>query len=73
MSKAKFSATDIEAAVAEFTTYMAPKIIAAGGKNGNVTVYGENPNERKAKPIIYDDEEDDGLLQKLSDSNFGDE
>ena len=73
MSKAKFSAADVAAAVEEFETYIAPRFVPAGGRNGDIKVYGENPNERKAKPIIYDEDDERGILQKLSDSDFGDE
>jgi hypothetical protein len=66
--KALFTSAEVAAAVAEFETYMAPRAYAAGGKNGDVIVYGENPNTRKVKPIIYDDEEEynGGILQELS-------
>ena len=47
--------------------YMAPRTMQAGGKNGDVTVYGENANARKP-PVINqyaEDEEISGLLQEL--------
>ena len=62
MKKAQFNEADIAAAVAEFEIYMAPRIVPASGNNGDVTVYGENSNARKSKPIIYDDEDVSGLL-----------
>lgn len=62
MKKAQFNEVDIAAAVAEFETYMAPRIVPASGNNGDVKVYGENSNARKSKPIIYDDEDVSGLL-----------
>lgn len=69
MSKvARFTAEDVAQAVAEFSTYMAPREVAAGGKNGDVTVYGENPNTRKPPKIniAIENEEIHGLLQELS-------
>ena len=69
MSKvAQFTAEDVAEAVAEFQTYMSPREVAAGGKNGDVTVYGENPNVRKPPKINVDDENEEinGLLQELS-------
>jgi hypothetical protein len=65
---AQFTAEAVAEAVEEFSTYMAPRSVVAGGKNGDVTVYGENPNARKP-PIINianEDEEINGLLQELS-------
>jgi hypothetical protein len=62
MKKALFSDTEVQAAVLEFETYMAPRIVPASGNNGDVKVYGENSNTRKPKPIIYDDEDVSGLL-----------
>lgn len=57
-------------AAAEFQTYMAPRVVETGGKNGPVTVYGENLNTRKPKLMIFDDEEDNsGLLQELGVGN----
>jgi hypothetical protein len=61
MSKARFSAAEVAAAVEEFETYMAPKIVEIAGRNGDVKVYGENSNERKAKPILIDSEEPEDL------------
>lgn len=69
MSKiAQFTADEVAEAVAEFSTYMAPRSVVAGGKNGDVTVYGENPNTRKPPKINIADEDEDinGLLQELS-------
>jgi len=69
MSKvAQFTADEVAEVVAEFSTYMAPREVYAGGKHGNVTVYGENPNARKPPKIniAIEDEEIDGLLQELS-------
>jgi len=68
MSKvAQFTAEDVAKAVAEFSTYVAPREVVAGGKNGDVTVYGENPNTRKPPRINVDDENEEihGLLQEL--------
>lgn len=62
MKKAQFTEADIAAAVAEFEIYMAPRIVPAGGNNGDIKVYGENSNARKFKPIIFDDEDQSGLL-----------
>ena len=62
MKKAQFTEADIAAAVAEFEIYMAPRIVPASGNNGDIKVYGENPNARKFKPIIFDDEDVSGLL-----------
>lgn len=71
MKKAQFSNDEVATAAAEFQTYMAPRVVEAGGKNGPVTVYGENSNTRKPKLMIFDDEEDDsGLLQEFSNTNF---
>ena len=69
MSKvAQFTADDVAQAVAEFSTYMAPCVVSAGGKNGDVIVYGENRNIRKPPKIniAIEDEEIHGLLQELS-------
>jgi len=52
----------VAAAVEEFEVYMCPRFVPAGGRNGDIKVYGENPNTRKSKPIIYDDEDQSGLL-----------
>ena len=67
MIKAQFSNTDVAQAVAEFSTYMSPREVAAGGRNGNVTVYGENSNPHKPPKINIADENEeiDGLLQEL--------
>ncbi len=67
MKKALFSEAEIAEAVQEFEVYMAPRTVVAGGKNGDVTLYGENPNTRKP-PVIntYTEEEEiSGLLQEL--------
>jgi hypothetical protein len=66
MKKAQFNSAEVAAAVEEFEVYMAPRFVPAGGRNGDVKVYGENPNARKVKPIIYDDEGefDSGILQE---------
>ena len=67
MKKALFNDAEVTAAVEEFSTYMAPRTMQAGGKNGDVTVYGENANARKP-PVINqyaEDEEISGLLQEL--------
>lgn len=65
MKKAQFTDADAVSAANEFQTYMSPRIVAAGGMNGPVTVYGENPNKRK--PTLAPlDENDDGILQELS-------
>jgi hypothetical protein len=68
MKKAQFSDAEAVAAANEFSTYMAPRTVMAGGKNGDVTLYGENPNVRKPPKINIEDEEEDinGLLQELS-------
>jgi hypothetical protein len=68
MKKALFNDAEVAAAVEEFEVYMAPRFVPAGGRNGDIKVYGENPNTRKVKPIIYDDEEefDGGILQEPS-------
>lgn len=68
MKKALFNDAEVAAAVEEFSTYMAPRTMQAGGKNGDVTVYGENPNKRKPPPINLSKEEEEisGLLQELS-------
>jgi|LakMenE18May11ns_1017448.scaffolds.fasta_scaffold9413157_2 hypothetical protein len=68
MKKAQFSDAEVAAAVEEFEIYMCPRNVQAGGKNGDVKVYGENPNARKVKVNPYDDDEEDnnGLLQELS-------
>lgn len=68
MKKALFNDAEVAAAVEEFSTYMAPRTMQAGGKNGDVTVYGENANARKP-PVINqyaEEEEISGLLQELS-------
>lgn len=67
MKKALFSDAEAVAAADEFSTYMAARTVVAGGKNGDVTLYGENPNVRKP-PVIntYTEEEEiSGLLQEL--------
>jgi hypothetical protein len=67
MKKALFSDAEAVAAADEFSTYMAARTVVAGGKNGDVTLYGENPNTRKP-PVIntYTEEEEiSGLLQEL--------
>ena len=68
MKKALFNDAEVAAAVEEFSTYMAPRTMQAGGKNGDVTVYGENPNKRKPPPVNLSKEEEEisGLLQELS-------
>jgi hypothetical protein len=68
MKKALFTDAEAVAAADEFSTYMAPRTVVAGGKNGDVTLYGENPNVRKPPKINIEDEEEDinGLLQELS-------
>jgi len=67
MKKAQFNSDDLAEAIAEFSTYMSPREVAAGGRNGNVTVYGENSNPRKPPKINIADENEeiDGLLQEL--------
>lgn len=67
MKKALFSEAEIAEAVQEFEVYMAPRTVVAGGKNGDVKVYGENPNARKPPPIntYAEEEEISGLLQEL--------
>jgi len=67
MKKAQFNSDDLAEAIAEFSTYMAPCVVSAGGKNGDVTVYGENSNPRKPPKINIADENEeiDGLLQEL--------
>ena len=62
MKKAQFNSAEVAAAVEEFETYMCPRFVPAGGRNGDIKVYGENPNAHKSKPIIYDDEDESGLL-----------
>jgi len=62
MKKALFNDAEVAAAVEEFEVYMCPRFVPAGGRNGDIKVYGENPNTRKVKPIIYDDEDESGLL-----------
>jgi hypothetical protein len=62
MKKALFNDAEVAAAVEEFEVYMCPRFVPAGGRNGDIKVYGENPNTRKSKPIIYDDEDQSGLL-----------
>ena len=76
----RFNDVDIAAAVAEFSTYMSPRIIESSGKNGAVTVYGENANKRKPTLVPLDDIEiaentelENGLLQEFGDSDFRDE
>ena len=68
MKKAQFSDAEAVAAADEFSTYMAARTVVAGGKNGDVTLYGENPNVRKPPVINVNDEDEDinGLLQELS-------
>jgi hypothetical protein len=68
MKKALFTDAEAVAAADEFSTYMAARTVVAGGKNGDVTLYGENPNVRKPPKINIEDEEEDinGLLQELS-------
>jgi hypothetical protein len=68
VKKALFNDAEVAAAVEEFSTYMAPRTMQAGGKNGDVTVYGENPNKRKPPAINLSKEEEEisGLLQELS-------
>ena len=61
MSKAQFSSAEVAAAVEEFETYMAPKLIEINGRNGNVKVYGENPNARKPKIDPFPDTEEEDL------------
>jgi hypothetical protein len=67
MKKALFSEAEVAEAVQEFEVYMAPRLVVAGGRNGDVKVYGENPNARKPPVInVYDENEDiNGLLQEL--------
>ena len=67
MKKALFSEAEVAEAVQEFEVYMAPRTVVAGGRNGDIKVYGENPNTRKPPKINpYDeDEEINGLLQEL--------
>ena len=62
MTKARFSNAEVAAAVEEFEVYMCPRFVQASGRNGDIKVYGENPNAHKSKPIIYDDEDQSGLL-----------
>ena len=62
MKKAQFSNAEVAAAVEEFEVYMCPRFVQAGGRNGDIKVYGENPNARKFNPIIYEEEEQSGLL-----------
>ena len=68
MKKALFNDAQVAEAVQEFEIYMAPRLVPAGGKNGDVKVYGENPNTRKPPKINVHDEDEDinGLLQELS-------
>jgi|688.fasta_scaffold69964_4 hypothetical protein len=68
MKKALFTDAEAIAAADEFTQYMAPRTVVAGGKNGDVTLYGENPNTRKPPAVnIHDEEEEiNGLLQELN-------
>jgi len=69
MKKALFSDAEAAAAANEFTQYMSPRTVDAGGKNGPVTLYGENSNKRNVKVNPFDDEEEEdlnGLLQELS-------
>jgi len=72
MTKARFTKEEVAAAAAEFQTYMSPRIVDSGGKNGPVTVYGENLNVRKPKLMNFD-EEDNGVLQEFSIRNSGNE
>jgi len=68
VKRALFNDAEVAAAVEEFSTYMAPRTMQAGGKNGDVTVYGENANARKPPVINLSKEEEEisGLLQELS-------
>lgn len=56
MKKALFTDAEAMAAADEFTQYMAPRTVVAGGKNGDVTLYGENPNTRKPPAVNIHDE-----------------
>jgi hypothetical protein len=67
VKKAQFTDAEVAAAADEFRTYMAPRVLLAGGKNGEITVYGENPNTYRP-PVINihaEEEEINGLLQEL--------
>lgn len=73
MKKAQFTAEEAAAAAEAFTEYMSPRTVEVGGKNGPVTVYGENANKRKPTLAELDDEEDNGILQELGFGNIGTE
>ncbi len=67
MKRALFNDAKVAEALAEFQSYMHARTVVIGGRNGDVTVYGENPNKRKPPPINLskEDEEISGLLQEL--------
>ena len=69
MKNAQFTNDEVALAAAEFSTYMAPRVVEGGGKNGPVTVYGENANTRKPTLAIIDDEDENGILQELGIGN----
>jgi len=73
MKKAQFTNDEVALAAAEFQTYMSPRTVEGGGKNGPVTVYGENPNIRKPTMAPLDDEDENGILQELGIGNTGTE
>lgn len=68
MKKAQFDDAEVAEALAEFQSCMHARTVVIGGRNGDVTVYGENPNKRKPPPVNLskEDEEISGLLQELS-------
>ena len=73
MKKARFTNAEVTAAANEFSTYMAPRTVEGGGKNGSVTVYGENPNKYKPTLAPLDNEDENGILQELGIGNTGTE
>ena len=68
MKKAQFTNAELNEAIAEFQSCMHARTIPIGGRNGDVVMYGENPNKRKPPQINPFDENEDinGLLQELS-------
>ena len=73
MKRAQFTNAEVAAAADEFQTYMAPRTVEASGKNGSVTVYGENPNTYKPALATIDNGEENGILQELGIGDTGTE
>jgi len=69
MKKAVFTEAELQSAVDEFTQCMSPRTVEAGGKNGAITVYGENTNTYKPAIAKLYNEDENGILQEFSSGN----